>query len=169
MKKNNLIYGLILIVLGILLMLFNGKIVSIILAISGLLLTGFGVLDIVNKAYPYGITKIIVGIAIILFGSLLVEMCFVIIGVLLVIYGAERIYNNYKLTKNAALKDKILFLINPIIMIAIGVLFIIARWKVADVIFIIIGAIVTVLGVTFLFEKDDNNFIEKKDDDIYVD
>ena len=71
MKKNNLIYGIILIVLGVLLMIFKGSIIRILLSVAGVLLAGIGILDIINKDYQFGIGKIVIGILLIVFGNFL--------------------------------------------------------------------------------------------------
>ena len=137
MKKNNLIYGIILIVLGVLLMIFKGSIIRILLSVAGVLLAGIGILDIINKDYQFGIGKIVIGILLIVFGNFLIEVCLIALGVLLIVYAVDLIVRNVEYLKSLTMANKLKQLLMPIVIIIIGVLFIVSRWKLVDVVFII--------------------------------
>lgn len=168
MKKNNLIYGIILIVLGVLLMIFKGSIIRILLSVAGVLLAGIGILDIINKDYQFGIGKIVIGILLIVFGNFLIEVCLIALGVLLIVYAVDLIVRNVEYLKSLTMANKLKQLLMPIVIIIIGVLFIVSRWKLVDVVFIIIGAVITALGIYYILYKDDTMHIEKRDDDIDI-
>ena len=168
MKKNNLIYGIILIVLGVLLMIFKGSIIRILLSVAGVLLAGIGILDIINKDYQFGIGKIVIGILLIVFGNFLIEVCLIALGVLLIVYAVGLIVRNVEYLKSLTIANKLKQLLMPIVIIIIGVLFIVSRWKLVDVVFIIIGAVITALGIYYILSKDDTMHIEKRDDDIDI-
>lgn len=168
MKKNNLIYGTILIVLGVLLMIFKGSIIKILLSVAGLLLAGIGILDIIYKNYQFGIAKIVIGILLIVFGNVLIEVCLVALGVLLIIYAISLIVKNINYLKSLSTVNKLKQLLLPVALIIIGILFIVSRWKLINVIFIIIGVLVTALGIYYIISKDDTMHIERRDDDITI-
>ena len=82
--------------------------------------------------------------------------------------AVDLIVRNVEYLKSLTMANKLKQLLMPIVIIIIGVLFIVSRWKLVDVVFIIIGAVITALGIYYILSKDDTMHIEKRDDDIDI-
>lgn len=168
-RKENYIYGIALIIIGCLLMIFNSKIVSVLIAVCGILFAGIGILEIINGMFTYaGIVKIVIGVVLIVFGSFLLNVCLVIFGALLCSYAIIYIAKTFKLLKGHKFIEKLKRIILPICAFIVGILLIVSGWKVVEVVFIIIGALVTCLGIYMLLSKEDVTHIEPRDDDIHI-
>lgn len=171
MKRNNLIYGITLTIVGILLIIFKSQILSILISVVGVLFAGIGLIEIIGKLYQSGIVKTVIGIVLIIFGTFLFEVCLVILGALLILYAIKSLTEIYHAWPSFTKQEKIKKLIAIVFLLAIGILFIVSRWQVVDIIFIILGILICSFGIYIILAKDalENDNVEKKHDDIYID
>ena len=150
-KKNissSLISGLIMILVGILFIIFQGKVLSILFTIIGVLLIAYGIIDLINHKQTSGLIKVLVGVLIIVFGWVLVSVCLYIFGALLIIFG---VLNLVQLFRQKAHGTKplitILLYLSPILDILCGIFLIINQIKAIDYAFIFFGIILIIDGM----------------------
>lgn len=137
---------LISLLIGILLIVFKGDIISIALTVLGALFIVLGIIDLTNNQNQVGIVRIVVGVVIIAFGWFLVSVALYVIAVLLVIAGAGAVFN---LTSKKA-KFSIAYL-QPILFILAGLCLFFSQGTTVSWVFIVVGAILAVQGVMGLY------------------
>ena len=136
------VYGII----GLLLVILRAGSLGILMTIVGVLLIALGILDIVkNKDMTKGIIEAVAGVAIIICGWLIADICLLIFGILLIVKGVMELIKIYK--------NGFMTMLPSIITVVIGVLLVIARWTLIDVICIIAGIVFIINAVLALFGK----------------
>ncbi len=146
LSTNNMITCAIYAIIGLLLIILRAGSLGILMTVVGVLLIVLGVLDIVqNKETTKGIIEAIIGIAIIVCGWLIADIVLLILGIFLIVKGIMELINVHKNGWEAML--------TPIITIVIGVLLVIAKWTLMDVICIIAGVIFLINAVLALYGK----------------
>lgn len=150
-KNNNLISGLIMIIIGILFLIFQGKILGVLFTILGVLLIAFGIIDIINNNPAVGLVKIIIGILIIVFGWTVIKICLYIVAVLLIIYGVLGLISllRYKARGTSPLITILLYL-SPILDIACGVLLFVNQIVAINYVFIFFGILLLIDGLILI-------------------
>ena len=153
-KKDLLISSIVVTILGILLVILKSSIISILFTILGALLIIYGIFGIFKDEIMFSIIEIIIGALIIVFSWVLVAICLVIIGVFLLFDGIFNLLSliKHKVKLNGFLYNLILYF-NPVFDIILGVMFIVNTFASADVLFIIIGIITIVDGLSMLFKS----------------
>lgn len=169
MKKTNYIYGLLLGILGLLLIIFKKDVISIAITICGVFVIGFGILNLLGANISFGIITILLGIIFIVLSNLIIEICLIFIGIMILVYTIKKSMVLFKVFKSLSNKSKIINLINVSILLIIGLLFIISRWKMLDIIFTFIGIILLIEGIIFIFKDDKTKKVERKFEDIFID
>ncbi len=149
LDNQTLIYGLALIVLGVLFCIFRAGLINVLLTIVGVVLIALGVYDIFQKRYVNAVIEIILGIAVIVCGWTILDIALLVLGIGLVAYSAYQIFLVVKDWK----KKGWLALVKPIILLVIGVFLIVAKWMLVDWIFIVIGVIFIINGIVAIFVK----------------
>ncbi|MBQ3235692.1 MAG: DUF308 domain-containing protein [Clostridia bacterium] len=146
LSLNNLLTCFVYAVIGILLVVLKGGSLGILMSVIGGLLIILGVLDAVKgKDLVKGVVEIVIGIAIIVGGWIFASIVLLIFGILLIVKGVIELLEVYKKGFMAALP--------AIVTIVIGVLLVIAKWALMDVICIIAGVIFIINAVLTLFGK----------------
>lgn len=151
-KINNYqISGLMMILLGILFLIFQGEILSIIFTIFGVLLILFGIFNIINGLIIPGIIQIVVGVLVIVFGWALIKVCLYIVAILLIIYGGYALYDLIR-HKTHGVKPliTILLYLSPVLDILLGVLLFINQIGAINYIFIFFGILLIIDGLTLI-------------------
>ena len=116
------------------------------MTVVGVLLIVLGIVDIVKtKDLTKGLIEAAIGVAIIVCGWLIADIVLLIFGILLIVKGAMDLFNNFK--------NGIKAMLVPIATIVIGILLVIAKWALLDVICIIAGVLFLVNAVLVLFGK----------------
>ena len=133
-------------VVGILLLVLQGGSLGILMTIVGVLLIVLGIIDIAKKKdVTKGIIELIVGILVIVFGWLIADIVLLVFGVLLIVKGVMEITKTYK--------NGFVAMLSPIVTVVIGILLVIAKWTLLDVICIVAGVIFIINAVLALFGK----------------
>ena len=146
LSTNNMITCAIYTIIGLLLIILRAGSLGILMTVVGVLLIVLGVLDIVqNKETTKGIIEAIIGVAIIVCGWLIADIVLLILGIFLIVKAIMELINVHKNGWEAML--------TPIITIVIGVLLVIAKWTLMDVICIIAGVIFLINAVLALYGK----------------
>lgn len=145
-STNNILTCAIYAVIGLLLIILRGGSLNILMTVVGALLLVMGIVDLVkNKDTVKGLIEAVIGVAIIVCGWLVVDIVLLVFGILLILKGVVEVIRNYKSGFKAVL--------SPIVTIIIGVLLVIAKWTLLDVICIIAGVVFLVNAVLVLFGK----------------
>ncbi len=133
-------------VIGLLLIILKGGSLGILMTVVGVLLIVLGVVDIVkNKDTLKGIIEAVIGIAIIVCGWVVADIVLLVLGIVLIVKGVMELFKNFKNGFGAML--------SPIITIVIGVLLVIAKWALMDVLCIVAGVIFLINAVLVLLGK----------------
>ena len=150
-KRSALISGLIMVIIGLLFIIFQGKILSILFTIFGVLLIAFGIIDLLNKQNVSGLIKIIIGVIIIVFGWAFVSICLYIVAVLLILFGFYNLYNllKYK-TRGTSKEVTVLLYLSPILDIVCGVFLFINQIVAINYAFIFFGIILILDGLSLM-------------------
>lgn len=146
LSLGNLLTCAVYAVIGILLCILKGGSLGILMTVVGALFVVLGVVDIFkNDNLIQGIIEIAVGIAIIVCGWIIADVVLLVFGILLLIKGILAIIKDFKKGFTA--------LIPAIVNVVIGVLLIVAKWALLDVMCLIAGIIFIVNAVLTLFGK----------------
>ena len=120
------------------------------MTIVGALFIIMGVLDIVqNKDIKKGIIELVIGVAIIVCGWLIADIVLLVFGVLLIVKGIMDLI--------PVIKSGFSSMLSPIVTIVIGVLLVVAKWALMDVLCIVAGVIFIINAVLILLGKAPNN------------
>ena len=143
---NNVLTCLLYAVIGLLLLIMKGGSLSILMTIVGVLFIAIGVIDAIqNKDLVKGIVEMALGLAIIVFGWLIADIVLLVFGVLLIVKGVMELLQTYKSGLAAVL--------SPLATIVIGILLVVAKWALMDVMCIIAGVIFLINAALALFGK----------------
>lgn len=145
-KLNTLLTAGLYAVIGILLIILKGGSLNILMTIVGALFIVMGVIDVFKGGdILEGFIKIVIGGAIIAFGWALTEFVLLIFGILLIIKG---VLDLLKL-RGKGLKA----MLPAIATTVIGILLVISKWALLDIICIIAGIVFIVNAVLILLGK----------------
>ena len=145
-SNNNILTCALYAIIGLLLIILQGGSLGILMTVIGVLLIVIGVVDIVNnKNLTKGLIEAGIGIAIIVCGWLIADIVLLVFGILLIVKGAIDLFQNHK---NGTMP-----IVSAVATIVIGILLVVAKWALLDVICIIAGVIFIVNAVLVLFGK----------------
>ena len=146
LSTNAILTAVVYAVVGILLLILKGGSLGILMTVVGALLIVLGIVDIVKeKETVKGVLEAVVGLAIIVCGWTIAEIVLLVLGVVLIVKGVMELVKNIKGGFSAIL--------SPIVTIVIGVILVIAKWALLDVMCIIAGVILIVNAVLVLLGK----------------
>ena len=146
-KTNGFISAILLAIVGVLFCTLRSQFVSALLTVVGVVLIILGILDLIGKKWALGAIELAVGIIIIACGWTIVDITLLILGIVLIIYAIYSFVCNIPKIKSANKYDKVLFVLNPLIMLVIGILLVVARWYMVDAVFIVLGVIAIAEGI----------------------
>ena len=157
--------GISLIILGILFCALRAGFVSILLTIVGVVLIVLGALSLVGKNWTLGIIEVAVGIVIIACGWTIVDITLLILGIAFIAYAAYQMIVTIPLVKNKGAKAIVTALLNPIFMLILGIILVVAKWQMIDAIFITVGVVAIVAGILMIIKSlTVNNAMPKEND-----
>ncbi len=148
MKKTEKIFSALLtIALGVLLIVLQGSVISILMTVLGIGLLAFGIMDLFNRRVPPAVIKLVVGVIVILCGWVIVEAVLYVVAAVLLIAGILLLYEKIK---NKVICPVIWQTIceyaAPSICIVIGGLLLFNQGNTAEWVFILSGAFTIVEG-----------------------
>lgn len=139
---NAIVYG----VIGLLLIILKAGALGILMTAVGVLFIALGVMDIVKtKDITKGIIELVCGIAIIVCGWLIAGIVLLVLGAVLVVKSVMELAKTYKLGFKANLPS--------ILTLVVGILLIVAKWALMDLMCIIAGVIFLADAVLMLLGK----------------
>lgn len=147
---GNNVSALAAIVIGALLILMKGDVISIAMTIAGVACIIFGILDILNKKTTSGLTKLVAGVLVLVLGWVIVDIALTVVGVILIIVGAVGLLEVFKKKASKAKRGK--KLLKNVLYLLIGALLVFNLGGVIDWTFIVAGVLLIVEGITMLFD-----------------
>lgn len=136
-------------IIGLLLVMLQSGSLGILMTIVGALFIVLGVIDIVqNKDVKKGVIELVIGVAIIVCGWLIADIVLLVFGVLLIAKGVMDLI--------PVVKSDFSSMLSPIVTIVIGVLLVVAKWALMDVLCIVAGVIFIINAVLILLGKAPN-------------
>ncbi len=95
-KAEKLVSALLTIALGILLIVLQGKVVSILMTVAGVVCITLGIMDLLDKAIPPAVVKLVIGTIVIICGWAIVEAVLYVVAAILLIAGILLLYEKIK-------------------------------------------------------------------------
>ena len=145
-SNNSILNCIIYAVIGILLIVLKAGSLGILMTAVGALLIIMGLMDIFGqKDLTKGIVELLLGAGIIVCGWLVADIVLLVLGVVLIVKGAMELFKNFKKGFVANLSS--------IVLLVIGILLVIAKWALMDVMCIVAGVIFIINAVLILLGK----------------
>jgi uncharacterized membrane protein HdeD (DUF308 family) len=151
---SRIVLAVALIIIGVLFCALRASMLSILLTLVGVVLIALGIYDIVRKKYVKGAIEAAAGLVIIVCGWTIVEITLLILGIVFIAYAVYSIIESAPKIKESKGANKILTILNPILLLVFGILLVVSYWALGDVICIIIGIIAIVDGISLLIRTD---------------
>lgn len=146
LSTNKLLSCLFYAVVGILLIILKGGSLGILMTVTGVLLVAMGLVAILKDGdLLKGIILIVAGAGIIYLGWKIANIVLLVLGIILIIKG---VLDLLKACKNGFFAS-----LPALITILVGVLLVISKWALLDVMCVIAGVIFIVNAVLVLFGK----------------
>ena len=154
MKNSKLVSGIIFAVVGLLLIVLKGQVISIAATCLGVVFIVNGIMSVVKNDLTKGIITIVIGAIIILFGWLFVTIALYILGALLIAYGVLDLINKskVKIVFDDTLK-KVLYYVIPVLYIVAGACLLFNQGETVSFVFILTGVILLVNGILTILES----------------
>ncbi len=150
LNSSPLITGVALIIIGILFCALQSGFVSILLTIVGVVLIILGALALVGRKWTLGLIEVAVGIIIIACGWTIVDVTLLILGIAFIAYAIYQMIIIIPSLKGSKPSEIVISLLNPIFTLALGIILVVAKWKMVNAIFIVIGAVAIVAGLLMI-------------------
>ncbi len=145
-STNNVVNAIVYGVIGLLLIILKAGSLNILMTAIGVLFIALGVMDIVKtKDLTKGIIEVALGVVVIVCGWLIADIVLLILGILLIVKSVMEIAKNYKKGFKANL--------SAIISLVIGIVLVVAKWALMDVMCVIAGVIFLIDAVLMLMGK----------------
>lgn len=151
-KNSNAILAVTLIAVGVIFCALRSEFVSVLLSVVGTLVVLLGIFDLIEKHWTMGGVEIAVGIIVIVCGWLLIDVSLLMLGIVLCIYAVYSLISQISLFKHAKTSDKVFILLSPIVRFVLGILLIVSRWYMFDAIFIVLGVMLVLYGISLFFK-----------------
>ena len=153
-NQNKLVSAIMTLVLGVLMFIYKGGVISIGLTVIGIALVVLAVLDFVHKNIVPGVIKAVFAALILVFGvgNLLVTVGFYVLGALALIYGILQVIAFFRKRGKKTLLYSILALIEPVVCVAIGVCLLFYQGSTVNTVLMISGVLLMVDGVLALLQ-----------------
>ncbi len=154
---NSLVYALASIVLGILMLIMQGAMVSLIVKVFAVVLIAYGAVTLVgyftNKgrksttSLGIGILAVCAGVFFLIFPEVIINLFPIIVGVMVVLEGVTNVVGAFRGRK----KNWFINIIIGVLIIAVGLFLIFRAGTVIDVVVIIAGIALIINGLSYLF------------------
>lgn len=152
-KKESLISALISIVLGFMLIIMKGEVISIALTVLGIAVLISAIVDFISKMTNSAIVKAVIGVCIFVFGWLFVNLALYIFAAAIIIIGLLQIFNVNKLCPvNLTVKEKTLIYIKPTVTVLAGACLLFNQGGAIAWTFVVTGILLIVDGILELVD-----------------
>ena len=144
--------GLFAIILGLLLFLLKGEVISIVLTIIGILVLVSAFFDWKNQRTNTGLVKLVVGICILFFGWLFVNLTLFLLAAVIIIIGLKKIIQVKEQNPvNLSMQEKVVVYAKPVLTVLAGAILLLNQGGVIDWIFMAVGILLIIEGALEFF------------------
>lgn len=144
-KTEKIIAAVSAIALGVLLIVLQGQIISILMTVLGVVLIALGVMDLINKLIPPAVVKLVAGLLVVVCGWVIVSAVLYVVAAGLIIAGILLLYEKIKChVQCTMLWQTICQYAKPAVFLIIGLLLLFHQGETVSWVFVVSG-ICTVL------------------------
>ena len=145
-RKENLITGIVSIILGFLFIIMKGGVISVAITVFGIAALISAVIDFKNGITNIGIIEAVVGICVLIFGWMFVNLALYILAAMMIVMGLLQIVN-IKLPVNLSVEQRILAYARPLAMVIAGACLLFNQGGTIAWVFIVAGILLIADGV----------------------
>lgn len=146
--KEHYVTGAAAVVIGLLLLILKGRVISLILTIVGVLLLISAFVDWRNKLANRAIGKAVAGACVLAFGWLFVNLALYIVAAVIIAVGLKQVVaikNGSPV--NLSVQEKVVLYAKPVLTVLAGIILFFNQGGVIDWVFIVVGIMLIVEGV----------------------
>ena len=152
-KSEKVITAVLTIALGVLLIVLQGDVISILMTVLGLGLIVLGILDLFERQIPPAVVKSVIGLVVIVCGWVIVGAVLYLVSALLLIAGILLLYERIRSRRTCTtIFQSICDFAAPIVCILIGVLLLFNQGETVAWVFILSGVVTVLEGGLLLAE-----------------
>ncbi len=157
-KTEKIISAALTMALGVLLIVLQGRLVSILMTVLGLGLIAFGIMDLINRLFPPAVIKLVIGAVIIFCGWVIVSAVLYLVAAALLIVGILLLYEKIKLrVRGVTLFHTLCEYAVPVLFLVIGGLLLFNQGNTVNWVFIVSGVFTVVEGGILLVNAFSEN------------
>ena len=157
-RKEDIISAIISMLVGVMLVVMKGQVVSIAITVFAVIVLISAVIDLINKVVNSAVVKAVVGVCLLIFGWVFVEVALYLLAAGVIIWGLLRIVNMHKvLAEDMTHQQKIFAYIRPAITVLAGICLLFNQGGTVDWIFILTGVLLVAEGVLDVADALKNN------------
>lgn len=147
-RKEDIISAIISMLIGVMLVVMKGQVVSIAITVFAVIVMISAVIDLVNKLTNSAIAKAVIGVCLLIFGWVFVSVALYLLAAGIIIFGLLRIVNMHKILPEDLTHDQKLFAyIRPAITVLAGICLLFNQGGAVDWVFILTGILLVAEGV----------------------
>lgn len=146
--KEHYVTGAAAVVVGLLLLLLKGKVISLILTVAGILLLVLAFADWRNKLTNRAIGKAVAGVCVLTFGWMFVNLALYIVAAVIIAAGLKQVIAIKNCSPvNLTAQEKVVLYAKPVLTVLAGIILFFNQGGVIDWVFILVGILLIVEGV----------------------
>ena len=147
-RKDDLISAVISMLIGVMLVVMKGQVVSIAITVFAVIVMISAVIDLVNKLINSSIAKAVIGVCLLIFGWVFVSVALYLLAAGIIIFGLLRIVNMHKILPEDMTHEQKLFAYSrPAITVLAGICLLFNQGGAVDWVFILTGILLVAEGV----------------------
>ena len=152
-KTEKIVAAIVTIALGILLMVLQGQIISILMTVLGVTLVALGVMDLLNKLVPPAVVKLVAGVVVVICGWAIISAVLYVVAAGLIIVGILMLYEKVRNhAQCATLWQTVCEYAMPAVFLVIGILLLFNQGNTVAWVFIISGILTVLEGGLLLID-----------------
>ena len=147
-RKEDIISAVFSMLIGVMLIVMKGQVVSIAVTVFGIIVLISAVIDLINKLINSAIIKAVIGACILIFGWAFMSVAMYLLAAAIIIMGLLRIVNLHKiLPEEMTFRQKVFAYVRPLITVLAGICLLFNQGGTVDWIFIVTGILLVGEGV----------------------
>lgn len=147
-RKDDLISAVISMLVGVMLVVMKGQVVSIAITVFAVIVMISAVIDLVNKLINSAIAKAVIGVCLLIFGWVFVSVALYLLAAGIIIFGLLRIVNMHKvLPEDLTHEQKLFAYSRPGITVLAGICLLFNQGGAVNWVFILTGVLLVAEGI----------------------
>lgn len=147
-RKEDIISALFSMLIGVMLIVMKGQVVSIAITVFAVIVLISAVIDLIHKLVNSAVVKAVIGVCLLIFGWVFVSVALYLLAAAIIIMGLLRIVNMHKiLPEDMTHQEKLFAYIRPAITVLAGICLLFNQGGAMDWVFILTGILLVAEGV----------------------